>query len=52
MYLEQGELHEKHAVATWEFWEPSEHSLIDRHRETKQNLRRGSRSQDLPDTDL
>ena len=52
MCLKQEGLHEKHAVATWEFWEPSEHSLIDRHRETKQNLCRDGRSQDLPDTDL
>ena len=35
-----------------ESWEPSQHSLIDRHRETKQNLCGDGRSQDLPDTDF
>jgi len=34
--FKSGGLHEKHAVATWEFSEPSQHSLIDT--ETKKNL--------------
>ena len=27
--FKSGGLHEKHAVATWESWEPSQHSLLD-----------------------
>jgi len=34
-----------------ESWEPSQHSLLDTG-ETKKNLCRGGRSQDLPDTDF
>ena len=47
-----GGLHEKHVVATWCLGEPSEHLLIDRNRETKENLCRGGLSQDLPGTDF
>ena len=35
-----------------EYREPSQHLLIDRHRETKQNLCRDGRFQDLPDSDI
>jgi len=27
--FKSGGLHEKHVVATWKTWEPSQHSLID-----------------------
>ncbi len=44
-----GGLHEKNVVATWNCREPSQHCYSQR--ETKQNLRRDGRSQDLPGTD-
>ena len=43
--FKSGGLREKHVMATWE---PSQHLLL-RHRETKKNLCRGGRSQDVPD---
>jgi len=27
--FKSGGLHEKHVVATWEYWEPSQHLLLD-----------------------
>jgi len=42
---------EKHVVATWNLgnhWE----AFAFRHKETKKNLCRGGRSQDLPNTDF
>jgi len=45
-----GGLHEKHVVATWIFGTIS--AFAYRHRETKRNLCRGGRSQDLQNTDL
>jgi len=46
-----GGLHEKHVVATWNL-ENHLAAFADRHRETKNNLCRGGRSQDLPSTDF
>ena len=45
-----GGLHERHVVATWNLGTIS--AFACRHRETKKNLCRGGRSQDLPDTDF
>jgi hypothetical protein len=45
-----GGLHEKHVEATWNFG--NHLTFANRHRETKTNLCRGGRSQDLPDTDF
>ena len=45
-----GGLHEKHVVATWNLGKIS--AFAYRHRETKKNLYRGGRSQDLPNTDF
>jgi len=39
-----------HVVATWKLGTIS--AFACRHRETKKNLCRGGRSQDLPDTDF
>ena len=46
-----GGLHEKHVVTTWNCQEPSQHLLKDPG-ETKKNLCRDGRSQDLPGTDF
>jgi len=45
-----GGLHEKHAVAAWSLGKHLSIRLYER--ETKKNLCRGGRSQDLPDTDF
>ena len=42
-------LHEKHVVATWNLG--NHLSICFKHMETKKNLCRGGRSQDLPNTD-
>ena len=51
-----GGLHEKHVVATWNLGNHlgtiSAFAFAYRHRETKKNLCRGGRSQDLPNTDF
>jgi hypothetical protein len=46
--FKSGGLHEKHVVATWDVGTIS--AFAYRHKETKRNLCRGGRSQDLPDT--
>ena len=46
-----GGLHEKHVVATWNLGNHLS-AVAYRHRETKKNLCRGGRSQDLPNTDF
>jgi len=46
-----GGLHEKHVVATWNVENHLSASAY-RHRETKKNLCRGGRSQDLLSTDF
>ena len=48
--FKSGGLREKHVVATWNIG--NHLSIAFRHRETKKNLCRGGRSQDLPDTDF
>ena len=49
--FKSGGLHEKHVVATWNVG--NRLAAFDyRHRETKKNLCRGGRSQDLPNTDF
>ena len=47
-----GGVHGKHAVATWKLGTISEFAYTRKHRETKKNLCRVGRSQDLPDTDF
>ena len=47
--FKSGGLHERHVVATGKMGTIS--AFACRHRETKKNLCRGGRSQDLPDTD-
>jgi len=49
--FKSGGLHEEHVVATWNV---GNHLSVFayRHRETKKNLCRGGRSQDLPNTDF
>ena len=42
--------HEKYVLATWNLG--NHLSICFKHRETKKNLCRGGRSQDLPNTDL
>jgi hypothetical protein len=46
MSLKSGELHEKHAVATWNHL-----SICLKTEENQENLCRDGRSQDLPDAD-
>ena len=46
-----GGLHEKHVVATWNVGNRLS-AFAYRHRETKKNLCRGGRSQELPNTDF
>jgi len=46
--FKSGGLHEKHVVATWNLG--NHLSICFRHRETKKNLCRDGRSQDLPNT--
>jgi len=48
--FKSGGLYEKHVVATWNCGTIS--AFAYRHRETKKNLSRGGRSQDLPNTDF
>jgi len=48
--FKSGGLHEKHVVATWNLETVSAYAY--RHRETKKNLCRGGRSQDIPNTDF
>ena len=48
--FKSGGLHEQHVVATGMVGAVS--AFAYRHRETKKNLRRGGRSQDLPNTDF
>ena len=48
--FKSGGLHEKHVVATWNLG--NHLTFAFKHRETKINLCRGSRSQDLPNTDF
>ena len=49
--FKSGGLHEKHVVATWNVGNRLS-AFAYRHRETKKNLCRGGRSQDLPNTDF
>ena len=35
MKFKSGGLHERHVVATWKTWEPSQHSLVDRRKQRK-----------------
>ena len=49
--FKSGGLHEKHVVATWNVGNRLSILLIDTG-ETKKNLCRGGRSQDLPNTDF
>ena len=49
--FKSGGLHEKHVVATWNVGGTIS-AFAYRHRETKKNLCRGGRSQDLPNTDF
>jgi hypothetical protein len=46
--FKSGGLYERHVVATWKLGTIS--TFACRHRETKKNLCRGGRSQDIPDT--
>jgi len=48
--FKSGGLHERHVVATWNLGTIS--AFVCRHKETKKNLCRAGRSQDLPDTDF
>ena len=48
--FKSGGLHEKHVLATWDLG--NHLSICFRHKETKKNLCRGGRSQDLPNTDF
>jgi len=48
--FKSGGLHEKHVVATWNLG--NDLNICFRYRETKKNLCRGGRSQDLPNTDF
>ena len=48
--FKSGGLHERHLVATWKLGTIS--TFACRHRETKKNLCRGGRLQDLPDIDF
>ena len=48
--IKSGGLHEKHVVATWNLGTIS--AFAYRQRETKKNLCRDGRSQDLPSTDF
>jgi len=49
--FKSGGLHEKHVVATWSLGNRLS-AFAYRHRETKKNLCRDARSQDLPTTDF
>jgi len=49
--FKSGGLHEKHVVATWNVGNRLS-AFAYRHRETKKNLCRCGRSQDLPNTDF
>ena len=49
--FKSGGLHEKHVVATWNVGNHLS-AFAYRHRETKKNLCRGGRSQDLPNADF
>jgi len=48
--FESGGLHEKHVVATWNLGTMPAFAYT--HKETKKNLCRGGRSQDLPNSDF